>query len=303
MPAKINFLRELTKGELIELGRSFDIRILSSWPKDRIAKVLDASSKVTKEVVEDVLKKREGKSIEEIIKNRRSNFYESTAGEAFEFCDGLNDELAYGVFLAHTTDEDYIRRIKEKINKFDELAVFKFDRFPPSANLTDRQKAAIGKSRKAAWRFKLVSKGTLDQVEIDHNFVEFEKLRTNTKIPDRVRYYLIQAKKCYFTESFDAVIVMLARAVEYALKQFFSSHGPPIRFEERDTLGTLIKIYRDEIGQDKLLEKILQVNNMDRIVCAHDIPPYEKTMGIEEANHAWTAIVIILKDLLKIELK
>jgi hypothetical protein len=304
MPQKIDILRELKKDELLELGRSLNIRILSSWPKDRIVTVLDACSNVTKEIAEDVLKKRGGeKSIEEIIRERRSNFYENTAVEAFGFCEDIQDELAYGFFLGHIADSDYIKRTKAAVGKFDKLNVFKFERFPRSANLTIKQKKAIGKSKKAAWRFRLVSEGILNQIETDPNFAEFEKLRTSTKIPDRVKYYLIQVKKCYFVESFDATVIMCARAIEYALKQFFDTRVPPIRYGKKDTLGSLIRIYRDELGQDKLLEKILEVHNMDRIVCAHDIPPYDKTMGIEEADHAWTATVIILKDLLNVELK
>ncbi|MFH1473502.1 MAG: hypothetical protein ABIE55_01275 [Candidatus Aenigmatarchaeota archaeon] len=304
MVIKIECLQNLNKTELLELGRNFDIKVLSAWPKGRIIDTLNKDARVTKNAIETILaKKGEGKGVKEILRERRDGFYNETAGQAFCFCEDLGDELGYGLLLASIADEDLKGRIKETLNKFDKLKVFEIQRAPKGVKLSEKQKKVIfGTSRKSVWRYKIVSEKALESVDSHETFLLYNRIKNDEKIPERLKHYIKQGLKCYYIESFDAAIVMFARSIEYALKEFFSKRNPVIVVGERDTLGALIKKYREQIGEDKLLQKIMEVHNMDRIICAHDIEPFEKEMGLAEANHAWTALIIILKDMINLKI-
>ena len=130
------------------------------------------------------------------------------------------------------------------------------------------------------------------------NFVEIDE-----KIGDeRISHYLKEATKCYAVKSYDATVVMIARATEYALKRFFMLKG--IKYSNRDTLGKLIDIYEDRFQDEtskRVLGKIMEVQNFDRIVGAHDKQTDRRYISKDEADHAWTAIQVILKELLGIK--
>ena len=89
--------------------------------------------------------------------------------------------------------------------------------------------------------------------------------------------------------------VMLARALEHLLKVLLKNRK--VTVPAKATLGSLVDLYRKTIGDDQILEKVLEVANMDRVISAHDIPPYDKQMDVKDANHAWTALDIALREL------
>jgi hypothetical protein len=68
-------------------------------------------------------------------------------------------------------------------------------------------------------------------------------LEINEKIKnDKIKYYLKEARKCYATKCYDATVVMIARANEFTLKEFFKKNSLP--FSEKETLGALVKKYK-----------------------------------------------------------
>jgi hypothetical protein len=115
------------------------------------------------------------------------------------------------------------------------------------------------------------------------------------RLPNKISHYVCQAYRAYTAKCYDGCIVMLARVIEYSLKEVLKNK---VTLSPRATLGELIRLYENRIGKDKVVQKIIEVQNMERIICAHDIDPYEKIMDVRDADHAWTAIEIVLRDLL-----
>lgn len=77
-----------------------------------------------------------------------------------------------------------------------------------------------------------------------------------------------------------------------------------ITFNKKDTLGTLINIFQRRFKDKthkRILGKIMEVHNFDRIVAAHDIKQDRHIITKDEADHAWTAVQVILNQLLKME--
>ena len=79
-----------------------------------------------------------------------------------------------------------------------------------------------------------------------------------------------------------------------------------ISISDRDTLGGSISKFRENFTDKtskRVLEKIIEVQNFDRIVGAHDIQLDRKIITHDEADHAWSAIQVILRELMGIEYK
>jgi hypothetical protein len=46
-----------------------------------------------------------------------------------------------------------------------------------------------------------------------------------------------------------------------------------------------------------VLEKVMEVSNLDRIISAHDVAPFTREMQSIDSSHAWTAFEIVLREL------
>ena len=99
---------------------------------------------------------------------------------------------------------------------------------------------------------------------------------------------------------YDACIVMLARTLEYSLKEYLKEEN--IQLSKKAVLNELINAFRKSNSKKvALLEKIMEVQRFDRNIGAHDKDKERHQLGKKEADHSWTAIRIILKELLNIE--
>lgn len=298
MASKKQRLEDCTRTELKSLAKEYDIRCETSWKKEDYIRVLSRSRKFNLGGINEILAKlpTEG-SIKEAVRSAKHDFFDETAINVFRQNDELASVLAKAITMTEIIERGYMEDIDTKSILLRNSRINRVEVPNHIKNQwSNKQWKAFGVARKTTYyvpRFL----DTASRLASENPLLLRYKSINENRLPDRVDHYICQAYRSYTARCYDGCIVMLSRAIEYTLKEVLQMKGRSI--PRRATLGQLIGLYKSEVGDDKIIEKILEVQNMERVICAHDVAPYEKLMQLEDADHAWTAIDIILRDLLK----
>jgi len=175
-----------------------------------------------------------------------------------------------------------------------------WDKDIPTKDVVGNQYFAALTAKKNCHRYSELANQVIQRASSDEDLTDLFELLEMT-IPDDIKYYLLNAKRCYFFECYDACIVMIARAIEFSLKEFLKKEGQ--RVPKPAVMGKLIEAYEIYVGKKDILKYISEVQKMDRNISAHDSDSERKRMTKAEADHSWTALKIILRELLKIDIK
>jgi len=299
LPTKIEILNEFNKSRLIDIANHFNVKINNSWNKSTIADTLERSKKVTIASLKILLNK-EGE-VSSVIKDEKSTFMDETAFAAFKYRDSCIIELANIVALSELKNGTALKNLEMWLSGCDNLRVLTQKDIPPNVKkqLSGKQIGAYYNSIKAMNSTKRTISDTLAEAK-KSSIVQVHWYIERSPLPEKVKYYLISAYKCYVIECYDASVIMLARCIEFSLKSYLDSHS--IVHPKKSTLGPLLELYRKKTNNHQIAEKIIEVQTMDRNICAHDRKQFWKA-GKKEADHAWSAIIIILRDLLNFDLK
>jgi len=295
---KREILEKFTLDQLKEICSIFQINH-SQQNKIKIVLVLEKTKKVSKEFL-SVLLEVEGKTIKEKITNLRNNFYEHFIQKRNDFLENFKDNLAEFLSPGVCSDIEKLQVLERQIRHLKE---FVEEELPSNliTIITPRQKKAYYAVRN---EIKITTKFVEDILSLskdDPNVQDITELKEKIT-NERIFHYLKEARKCYAIRSYDATVVMIARATEYILKECLKKNK--ISFSQKDTIGKLKTIFEQNFKDNtskRTLGKIIEVHNFDRIVGAHDTQQDRKYISKDEADHAWTAIQVILRELLGIE--
>ncbi len=299
MVSKRELLGNLTRQQLKSLADEFEIEYEHSWLKEDFVETLACSRRINAMGVEELSTKiAEQGSVSAAVRTTKQDFFNETAGLVFRSTDEIADTLSNSVSIAEVIAPGYITSLSAQIGGLRNSKINQIDEVPAHiwSQLSPKQKGAYGTAKSMTRQIPRFVETAIRTALADRRVVEYDSWKRKG-LPDRVDYYVCQAYRSYAACCYDSTIVMLARALEYSLKESLKGRT---NIPQKATLGKLVELYREEIGDDKVLEKILEVANMDRVISAHDIPPYEKRMQCEDANHAWTAAQIVFRELLSI---
>ncbi len=227
-------------------------------------------------------------------------FYQNEVGARKKAINDLEEDLKDSIVAGYFKHSDLNNQFQRHISNCSVLGDFGKE-IPKPKNVTDRQFAAATTAKKNCHRFAELLRTTTDKVNLDENLGDFLELSFRQDIPKEIKYYLLEAKKCYFFEAYDASIVMIARGIEFSLKEYLKNNNKPV--PRPAVMSRLIDAYTASVGKNDVLKYISEVQKMDRNIAAHDSETERKRITKAEADHSWTAIRIILRDLLKIVLK
>jgi len=296
MASKRQRLQVCTKAELKSLANEYGIECEPFWRKENYIEVMSRSRKFNLDGIEEILKKTgEAGSVREAVRSAKQDFFNDTAGRVFKQHEELAATMSNAIAIAEIIDSGYITSLRTQAESLRNSDVNKIEVPSHIGNQwSRRQWNAFGVAKKVTYYVPRFVNSASSSALSDGRVSEYDSWRRR-KLPDRVGYYLFQAYRSYIAKCYDGCIVMLARAIEYSLKEVLKSKTA---IRPTAALGELIGLYKNKIGNDRTVQKILEVQNMERVICAHDKPPYEKIMQAEDADHAWTAIEIVLRDLL-----
>jgi HEPN domain-containing protein len=299
MASKKQRLEDCTKAELKSLAHEYDIKYEPSWKKGDYIRVLSRSRKFNLNGINEILAKvSSAGSVKEAVRSAKHDFFDDTAGRVFKQNDELAIKIAEAFSIAEIVDDGYIDDVDTKSillrnSKINKLQVPNHIK----NQWSDKQWKAFGAARKTTYYVPRLIDAASSLASQSALIVKYKSI-FDRQLPERVEYYVSQAYRSYVAKCYDGCIVMLSRAIEYSLKEVLKSKSTiPLRA----TLGELIDMYRKACGDNKIIEKILEVQNMERVICAHDKPPYEKIMQCEDADHAWTAVDLIFRDFLNVQ--
>ncbi len=298
MTGKREMLNELTREQLKTLASEFEIEFEHGWNKEQLVEALANSRTLNSLAVEELAAKiTETGDVSEVVRSTRQDFFGETAGTVFDQLGDLSKALARAIATLEVVEPGYITETLSRTESIRKGKISETD-CPPHVwtKFSGKQKGAYKTARSLTYQVPKFVDSAVQGALADANVTGIAKWKTR-RLPDRVEYYLLQAYRSHVARSYDACIVMIARAFEHLLKGLLKAKSVP--FSEKSTLGQLVELYRTKVANDKVLEKILEVSNMDRIVSAHDIPPFDRRMEPEDANHAWTALEIVLRELLQ----
>lgn len=226
-------------------------------------------------------------------------FYQQEVEARNKVVEELTDDIKETIIAGYFKNQLVAERLSRHASNAGRMGDFKKD-IPNVDNATKNQIAAAVSAKKRCYRYAVLVKDALDKANSDEDIADYVAL-LDSKMPDEIKYYLVQAKKCYFFGSYDACIVMIARAIEFSLKEYLISNKKAV--PKPAVMGKLLSEYEAVVGKKDIIKYINEVQKMDRNISAHDSDEERNRMGKAEADHSWTAIRIILRDLLKIDLK
>jgi len=294
---KREIINKFTKNQLKELVYQFDINVTNSR-KDDYVNAIEKTTKISKSFL-ILLLKTDGSTINKKIKNLRNNFYNEfikNKNQSIQECYNFITQLVVIGLISNSSLENRLRLFLDMLEDISAEELPKELKNPKI--ITKRMYNAYYRARNHARSLHFI----LDNIDthIQEENIPKKYLELQNVENDKIRYYLAEVIKCYAMHCYDAIVVMLARATEYALKDYLKRKKINV---ERKILGELIKEFQKHFEDRKhkrILNKILEVVNLDRIVAAHDIKGDRHFITRKEADHIWTAIQIILKNLLNI---
>lgn len=228
-------------------------------------------------------------------------FYEREVTARRKAIEDLTEDIKDAIVAGYFKNQLLSVRLQRHISNVSVLGDWKTKDFPGSQNATEKQITSAVTAKKNCHRFAELTKAAVEKVNVDEDLGDYLELSTNGRMPEEIKYYLMQAKKCYFFEAYDSCIVMIARAIEFSLKEYLKLNKQNI--PKPAVMGNLITAYESYVGKKDVLKYINEVQKMDRNISAHDSDEERKKMSKAEADHSWTAIRIILRDLLGIDIK
>lgn len=228
------------------------------------------------------------------------DFYQQEVEARRKVIDDLTEDVQEAIVAGYFKTQLIGERLSRHSSIANKMGNFEIKDFPNASNATQKQLSAAMTAKKNCHRYAIFVKSAVDKANSDENLIDYAELLAS-RMPDEIKYYITQAKKCYFFEAYDACIVMIARAIEFALKEYLKSnkHNVP----KPAVMGKLITEYEAHVGKKDVIKYINEVQKMDRNIAAHDSDEERTRMGKAEADHSWTAIRIILRDLLNIDMK
>lgn len=297
MTVKRDLLNDLNRRQLTSLAREFGVEFEHSWKKDGLVDALSRSHKLNSIGVEALAKKiAELGDVPKAVRTEKQDFFGETAVDSFDRVRRVSDELALSISVYEVIEPGYMKRVTSMLEELRQAKINSVGKVPDHIwfKFTKKQRGAYGTAKSMSYQIpKFV--GSAIETSANHACLAHARELRERGLHPRVEYYLMQALKAYVGDSNDACIVMLARGLEHILKRALDSRA--VAYSKKATLGELVALYKAKIGDDKVLEKILEVANMDRVICAHDIAPYDKQMHKIDADHAWSAVKIALRDI------
>jgi HEPN domain-containing protein len=297
VPAKREILSKLTKENLLDLARAYDVEVDRTWPKDALVEGLAISRRIKTEGLVDLAAKvKELGNIPDAVFGARQSFFDETVVNLWDQVESVSDSLSAAIAAAEIFDPGYIDRVKKQVADMQAGKLYQIVQVPAHiwGQLSGRQQGAYGRAKTQGNYVARLVESAL-QLSSKTDFVKKQAELRSKGLPPRIEYYVLQAHRAYVGRCYDATIVMIARALEHLIKEKLTAKG--VAFPETAGLGKLVEVYRRTFRSDKCLEKVLEVSNMDRIISAHDIAPYDKQMEEKDADLAWTAFEIVLRDL------
>lgn len=271
--------------------------------KTNLVACIEKSRSVSKSFL-TTLSDIQGSTVREKIKNIRNVFYDNFIQKRNDLLDDTYILLAECITPSLCSDTERIQLIETVLRQLEEFHDEELpDDLKNNGILSSKQTNAYYAVKNEVKNIRKLSIKILENAKDEPHFQDILEIGEKIK-NEKVRYYLIEARKCYAIKSYDATVVMIARANEYALKEFFKKNN--ILYSEKDTLGALVNKFKDNFKDkpsQRLLGKIEEVQNFDRIVGAHDLNLDRKYITKDETDHSWTAIQLILNELIDIDYK
>jgi hypothetical protein len=227
-------------------------------------------------------------------------FYQQEVEARRKVIEDLTEDVKEAIVAGYLKSKLISERLSRHSSIASKMGNFDVKDFPNSGSATQKQLSAAMTAKKNCHRYAIFVKSAVDRANSDENLIDYAEL-LSSRMPDEIKYYITQARKCYYFEAYDACIVMIARAIEFALKEYLKTNKRNI--PKPAVMGKLIAEYEVNVGKKDVLKYINEVQKMDRNIAAHYSDEERNRMGKAEADHSWTAIRIILRDLLNIDMK
>jgi len=297
---KYELLSEFSKKDLQDICKLFEIGHIG-LKKEILIDELQKSKTVTKNFLSLLIKRPES-TIYQKLSGIKKEFYKDFVQSRINLIDNVieyeSNILAYGLLK----DKNGLERLHEHKLNLEDMG--NMEEKLPNEIIKSISKKQFGAyktwNKKVYYKHYLFEKSLnyLNDNEVIKEVFIIKDLKTNGKL----KYYLHQSRVCYSMGCYDACIVMLARTLEYSLKEYLKEED--IQLPKKAVLHELINAFRKTNSKKiELLEKIMEVQRFDRNIGAHDKDEERHQLGKKEADHSWTAIRIILKELLNIEYK
>ena len=296
MSSKRETLATLTREQLKGLAKQYGIPFEHSWTKEQLVESIASSHSITIDGIKALHPKiASGDDVAATVRSARQDWYQETVVSAFSQVKDLYGRISEAIALKEATSPGYVTDLLARTSAI-KAAKLITEEVPDHVGkqLSSRQWTGVKLARALCRQVPRQLDPSLQQASQNPNVRRLIEIRARN-LPTRIEYYATQAAKSYAASCYDASIVMLARALENLLKHHLTAKGKAYRKEA--TLGALLGVYRKEVADQKVLEKILEVSNMDRIISAHDIAPFDQQMAEVDAQHAWTAFDIALREL------
>lgn len=295
---KDELLSKFSKTDLQDICKSFEISYIG-LNKDILVQELQNRKIVTKNFLELLLKRKE-KTIRDKLSGIKKDFFadfiQSRIDIIEEVAEFESNIIACGLLKdSNNLSQLYeYKSILQDMGDIEEILPKDIDKA-----ISSKQRYAYKTWKKKAYYKHLFFKMSLDKIKNNEVLVEWFKI-DDTISNGKIKYYLLQARVCYSMKCYDACIVMLARTLEYSLKEHLNGIG--VIITKKAVLHELINAYRKtNPPKVELLEKIIEVQRFDRNISAHGTDEERHQLGKKEADHSWTAIRIVLKELLNID--
>jgi len=297
MAKKRDLLAKLSRENLIALAVAYDVEIDRSRPKVDLVEALANSHRLkTEGLVELSTRIAALGDVPAALYQSRQGYFEETAIAAFDQIDALADTLSVAVAAYDVIDPGYSQKLTGQIAQLRGSKIQSAGSVPDHvwSQLSGKQRAAYGVAKSLSYQIPNFLDGAISSSR-DTDLAQRARELEARRMPAKTWYYVSQSYRSYVAGCYDSSIVMLARALEHLLRNRL--YLVPVSIEPKATLGRLVDLYKKSVGNDACLEKILEVANMDRIVSAHDVPPFHREMEKRDADHAWTAFEIVAREI------
>lgn len=297
MPKKRDLLAGLTRENLLALAQIYEVDLDRSSPKTALIESLASSLRLKTEGVEEIVARlAEMGDVPSAVLRSRQGFYEQNVVSLFDQVDSVGDSLSVTIAAYDVIDPSFAKRLAGQLAKIRNAPILQLGKVPDHiwSQLSPRQRVAFGVAMRLANQIPNFLEPAV-QSSVDTDLIKARDAWKKRGLPQRIEYYVSQAYRSYIAGCYDASIVMIARALEHLLKRTLEKAGVPT--SPSANLGRLLELHRQSIGNNAALEKILEVSNLDRNICAHDKPPHYKEMDKKDADHAWTALDIVLREI------
>ncbi len=303
MTTKQELLERFSRERLVEIAREFNVHVSPSAPVKEVMDALGRVRRPTKAELEVLAKSGSDESVKGAFIGEASEFYGRTAARGFEHHDTILVHIARSIALAEIMTPGILETLERHLVGLRGVKIPARKEMPRhvAEKLSGKQWNGLKAARSFQWAWEGDGTEILRLAQEDPDLAGFRKLTTAT-VPEPGKRYLCLAWKSFAAEQYDASIVMLGRAIEFILKAWLKRESPDGNYENL-TLGALLKEYEKLRGpKDEVAKYVAEMEAFERNLSAHDHRP-ERTPSVNEADHAWTGAVVLLKDLLGIEVK